>query len=132
MLTHVGAVDFGNHQRHLGFHPEDRRIVDHDRAGALRDGCILARDISARAEKRQVDAGKRFGRKLPRDDLFSTKRNARAGRAFGAQGQQLRDRKCAPLEDSQQFDPDGASRADNRNVIAFLRAGHGASYRRFG
>jgi hypothetical protein len=44
---------------------------------------------------------------------------------------QLLHRKRAALEDSQQFRADRSRRADESDVVGFLRVGHSASYRRF-
>jgi len=131
MLPDVVAVDLGNNERHLGFHPKNRRVVDDDRARVARDGGIFPRNISAGAEEGQVDSFERLLGELLRDDFFAAKRNAPASRTLGAQWQQSLHWKGAPVQNPQQFVANGTGRADNRNVIAFLCVHHGASYRRF-
>ena len=49
MLLNVVAIDFRNHQRDIGFHPEDGRIIDHNRARRARD----RRESAGRCRRRR-------------------------------------------------------------------------------
>ncbi len=48
VLLDVVAIYFRDHQRNIRLHPEDGRIIDHNRASRAGDRRVTPRDIAAR------------------------------------------------------------------------------------
>ena len=55
MATHILGVDFRDHQRHMRFHPENRRVVDCNCIRLTGNRNIFSRDVATGAEKDDVD-----------------------------------------------------------------------------
>src|SRR5437773_10474310 len=55
MAAHILRVYLGNNQRHVRLHPENRRVVDCNGVCLAGNRNIFSRDLSARAEKGDVD-----------------------------------------------------------------------------
>ncbi len=56
MLFYVGAVDLGNHQRHIRLHAESRAVINHHRAGGHGDGSQFPAHSSADRDKSYIYA----------------------------------------------------------------------------
>ena len=119
MFFHILAIDFRNDQRHAELHSESRGIVDHDRTGIARLQRKSPRNISARAEKRDVDLGERVFAELFDGDGLIVKSNVSPHGSRGTQGAQTGHWKTPPLQYAQELGTNRAGRAYHRDVIAF-------------
>ena len=121
VLVYILAVDFRDNQRHIGFHPESRRIVDDDGAGTLGQGSKLARDFASCAKKCDIDVLERFFVQARNAVHFVTKRERFARGTSRTDCFQTGCRKVSALQNAQKLCAYGAGRADYGDVIAFIQ-----------
>ncbi len=117
MLPGGFRIDFGNHQRDFGIHPEGGGVVDHDRPGR---GCRrrkLPGEPSPGTEERDVDPLEGTVSQLPDRDLFPSKAKRSAHRTSRGQQREPADWKVALLEALQHLRPDGARGAGDGYMV---------------
>ena len=85
----VGRVDLGHYERHVGFHTEGARVVDHDGAGGHHGLAHLTRNGGTGTEQGDVDALEALGGHLLHGDLATAEGQLLAGRTRGGQGAHL-------------------------------------------
>ena len=93
VIPDAAGVDLGDHQRHIGIHPEGRGIVDHDRAGLHRDRRELPGNAAAGGKQRDVDAVKGVLVELLDQDPLPAEVDGVARRAGAGQRLELADAK---------------------------------------
>ena len=110
-FAHRAGVDLRHHERHVGVHAEERRVVDDHRAGAHGRGSEALRLRAARGEQRDVHAFEAGIGELLHRDVAAAEFHRLARRARGGQQAQLDQREFALLEALHELDADGAGRA---------------------
>ena len=94
----VGRVDLGHHERHVGFHTEGARVVDHDGTGGHHSLAHLARDGGTGAEQGDVDALEAAGSHLLHRNLTAAEGQLLTGRASRGKGAHLATGKVEGLQ----------------------------------
>jgi len=117
MKLDVFGVDFGDHQRNVVFHAERARIVDHHRAGLDHKRPVLAGDVAARAEERDVDSLERVVGHLFDHHILAAELHSFAGGTGGCQKFEVLDRKIPFLERLDHFDAHRAGRTCDRYIV---------------
>src|SRR5581483_2277383 len=110
-------VDLAHHQRHIVYVTEFGSVVDHHRTGRSRARRVLAADLAARGEERDVDARETVIGEIFHRQRFAIELDHAAGRAFARQRNQFSCRKFALGQDRKQGFADRTGGADNRDVV---------------
>ncbi len=111
-------VDLGDHQRHVGVHPEGRGVVDHDGPGRGERRRERPRGGRSGGEQRDVEAAGVGGGGVLDDDLAVAARQHGAGRPGGGEEPDLVGREVALQQDLAHHDADLAGGADDADPQA--------------
>ena len=110
------GIHLGDHERHVGLHPERGRLVDADRAGRGGLANERARDGRAGGGEREVHAAERVERELPDRDLVPAERDRTARGSGRRERHQLVHRERALLQDAEHLGAHCTGRADDGDL----------------
>ena len=115
----IRPIDFGNDKRHIVRHAEGGGIVHHHRATGHGRVGEVARDRSASAEERNIDAFERIQMQWLHRDFLATEGEGFSSGAGGCQQAEAGYGEVAAFHDAEHFHSDCAGSANDCDSMGF-------------